>query len=290
VVGEAKPTATNAELASMMVGRAVELTIKKAPAKPGDVALSVKDVYVRSVSGLPMLNGVSFDVRGGEILAIAGVQGNGQTELTEALLGIQPHVTGSITLDGKELLGRSVRRVLDAGVGFVPEDRTEDGLIAGFTIAENLMLDRSEGEPFVKWGALQLDDLAEFATVKLKEYDIRAQGIASHAGTLSGGNQQKVVLARELSRDLRVLVASQPTRGLDVGSIEFVHTQIVATRDAGIPVIVVSTELDEVYALADRIAVMYHGGIIGIVSPKTSREVLGQMMAGELPAGTELAA
>jgi simple sugar transport system ATP-binding protein len=152
------------------------------------------------------------------------------------------------------------------------------------------MLDRSEGEPFVKWGALQLADLAEFATGKLKEYDIRAQGIASHAGTLSGGNQQKVVLARELSRDLRVLVASQPTRGLDVGSIEFVHSQIVATRDAGIPVIVVSTELDEVYALADRIAVMYHGGIIGIVPPTTSRKVLGQMMAGELPAGTELAA
>jgi simple sugar transport system ATP-binding protein len=290
VVGQAKPTASNSELASMMVGRDVELTIKKKPAKPGDVALRVTDLHVRSNNGLAVLDGVSFDVRGGEILAIAGVQGNGQTELTEALLGIQPRVTGSITLDGKPLLGRSVRKVLDAGVGFVPEDRTEDGLIAGFTIAENLMLDRSDGEPFVKWGALQLGDLAEFATTKLKEYDIRAQGIASHAGTLSGGNQQKVVLARELSRDLRVLVASQPTRGLDVGSIEFVHSQIVATRDAGIPVIVVSTELDEVYALADRIAVMYHGGIIGIVPPTTSRKVLGQMMAGELPAGTELAA
>ncbi len=254
------------------------------------MALRVSDLHVRSHTGLPVLDGVSFEVRAGEILAIAGVQGNGQTELTEALLGIQPRVTGSITLDGRELLGRSVRKVLDAGVGFVPEDRTEDGLIAGLTIAENLMLDRSNGEPFVKWGALQLADLAEFATEKLGEYDIRAQGISSHAGTLSGGNQQKVVLARELSRDLRVLVASQPTRGLDVGSIEFVHSQIVATRDSGIPVIVVSTELDEVYALADRIAVMYHGGIIGIVPPTTSREVLGQMMAGELPAGTELAA
>ncbi|HWM34157.1 MAG TPA: ABC transporter ATP-binding protein, partial [Pseudolysinimonas sp.] len=290
VVGQAEPTASNAELASLMVGRAVELTVDKKPATPGEVALRVSDLHVRSHTGLPVLDGVSFEVRAGEILAIAGVQGNGQTELTEALLGIQPRVTGSITLDGRELLGRSVRKVLDAGVGFVPEDRTEDGLIAGFTIAENLMLDRSNGEPFVKWGALQLADLAEFATEKLGEYDIRAQGISSHAGTLSGGNQQKVVLARELSRDLRVLVASQPTRGLDVGSIEFVHSQIVATRDSGIPVIVVSTELDEVYALADRIAVMYHGGIIGIVPPTTSREVLGQMMAGELPAGTELAA
>ncbi|HTE60889.1 MAG TPA: ABC transporter ATP-binding protein, partial [Solirubrobacteraceae bacterium] len=156
VVGQAKPAASNGELASMMVGREVELTVEKSPAKPGEVALRVHDLHVRSNNGLPVLDGVSFDVRAGEILAIAGVQGNGQTELTEALLGIQPRVTGSITLDGKPLLGRSVYRVLDAGVGFVPEDRTEDGLIAGFTIAENLMLDRSDGPPFVRWGSLQL--------------------------------------------------------------------------------------------------------------------------------------
>jgi ABC-type uncharacterized transport system ATPase subunit len=152
------------------------------------------------------------------------------------------------------------------------------------------MLDRSSGEPFARFGALRLDVLSDFASKKLVEYDIRAQSVSSHAGTLSGGNQQKVVLARELSRDLRLLVAAQPTRGLDVGSIEFVHKQIVAARDTGIPVLVVSTELDEVYALADRIAVMYRGGIVGIVPPTTSREVLGQMMAGELPAGTEVAA
>ena len=283
VVGEAAPTASNAELASLMVGRDVTLTIDKAPAKPGEAALVVDNLRVLSPHGIPVVDGLSFDVRAGEILCVAGVQGNGQTELTEALLGLQPRVTGTATLDGRELVGRNVRQVLDAGVGFIPEDRGEDGLVAGFTLAENLMLDRSERPPFVRAGALRLDVLAEFATEKLSEYDIRAQSIGSHAGTLSGGNQQKVVLARELSRELRLLVAAQPTRGLDVGSIEFVHKQIVATRDTGIPVIVVSTELDEVYALADRIAVMYRGGIVGIVPGTTSREALGLMMAGEKP-------
>jgi ABC-type uncharacterized transport system ATPase subunit len=290
VVGEASPTATNTELASLMVGRAVELTVHKDPAKPKEAALVVKDLSVIDAHGQLVVNEVSFEVRAGEILAIAGVQGNGQTELTEALLGLQHRVTGSIRLDGKELRKASVRAVLDAGVGFVPEDRTEDGLIAEFTIAENLMLDRSDGRPFIRGGAIQLAALAEFATDKVAEFDIRAQGIGTHAGRLSGGNQQKVVLARELSRDLRLFVAAQPTRGLDVGSIEFVHTRIIATRDAGTPVVVVSTELDEVVALADRVAVMYRGGIVGIVPGTTSREVLGLMMAGELPAGTELAA
>src|SRR5690606_21762431 len=275
VVGEASPSASNAELASMMVGRAVDLTVDKAPADPGGDAFVVTDLSVIDALDQYVVKDVSFTVRAGEILAIAGVQGNGQTELTEAILGLQPRVSGSITLDGVELVGRSVRRVLDAGVGFVPEDRTEDGLVAEFTIAENLMLDRSTGEPFVKAGTLQLKVLEEFAEAKLEEFDIRAQGIFTPAGRLSGGNQQKVVLARELSRDLRLLVASQPTRGLDVGSIEFVHTRVVEARDSGIPVIVVSTELDEVTALADRIAVMYRGGIVGIVPGDTPREVLG---------------
>jgi simple sugar transport system ATP-binding protein len=273
-----------------MVGRDVSLTISKEPAKPGEAALTVEALRVLSANGIPAVDGLDFEVRAGEILCIAGVQGNGQTELTEALLGLQPRVTGSAILDGRQLVGRTVRQVLDAGVGFVPEDRGEDGLVAGFTIAENLMLDRSEGAPFVRAGSLQLEKLSEFAVEKLGEYDIRAQSVGTHAGTLSGGNQQKVVLARELSRELRLVVAAQPTRGLDVGSIEFVHKQIVAARDTGIPVIVVSTELDEVYALADRIAVMYRGRIVAIVPPTTSREVLGQMMAGELPAGTEIAA
>jgi simple sugar transport system ATP-binding protein len=290
VVGEVSPTATNAEMASLMVGRAVELTVHKKPATPGDAALIVSDLSVIDPIGQLVVNKVSFEVRAGEILAIAGVQGNGQTELTEALLGLQPRVTGSIELDGKPITGLSVRRVLDSGVGFVPEDRNEDGLVGEFTIAENLMLDRSTSEPFVKGGTLQLAYRAEFAEQKVDEFDVRAQGIETKVGRLSGGNQQKVVLARELSRDLRLFVAAQPTRGLDVGSIEFVHKRIVATRDAGLPVIVVSTELDEVAALADRIAVMYRGGIVGIVPGNTSRDVLGLMMAGEHPADAGVAA
>ncbi|MGV3734028.1 MAG: ABC transporter ATP-binding protein [Microcella sp.] len=284
VVGEAEPTATNAEMASLMVGRAVELTVDKAPAQPGDPSLVVQDLVVTDPRGQVLVDHVSFTLHRGEILAIAGVQGNGQTELTEAIMGLQSRVHGSIVLEGNELVGDSTRQVLDAGVGFVPEDRTEDGLVGTFTIAENLMLDRSTGEPFVKWGTLQLEELARFAEERVSEFDVRTQGITQQAGRLSGGNQQKVVLARELSRDLALFVAAQPTRGLDVGSIEFVHKRIVATRDAGIPVIVVSTELDEVAALADRIAVMYRGRIVGIVPGDTPRDVLGLMMAGETPA------
>jgi simple sugar transport system ATP-binding protein len=283
VVGEADPKASNVELASLMVGRPVELSVHKDPAKPGANALEVRDLTVHDVRGVAVVDGISFDVRAGEILAIAGVQGNGQTELTEALLGLQPKASGKIMLDGEQILGRSVRKVIDAGVGFVPEDRNEDGLVAEFTIAENLMLDRSNSKPFVRGGGLQLGYRSDFAREKIKEFDVRAQGIDTYVGRLSGGNQQKVVLARELSRELRLFVAAQPTRGLDVGSIEFVHEQVVAARDAGVPVIVVSTELDEVAALGDRIAVMYRGKIVGIVPGDTSREYLGLMMAGELP-------
>ncbi|TQL48694.1 nucleoside ABC transporter ATP-binding protein [Homoserinimonas aerilata] len=283
VVGEASPTASNAELASLMVGRAVDLTVDKGESKPGAPALIVEGLSVVDPLGHVVVKNISFDVRAGEVLAIAGVQGNGQTELTEALMGMQSRVTGSIRLDGEEISRKSIRKILDAGVGFVPEDRNEDGLVAEFTVAENLMLDRSTGEPFVKWGNLQRGFRDDFAREKVTEFDIRTQGIDTHAGRLSGGNQQKVVLARELSRELRMLVAAQPTRGLDVGSIEVVHTRIIETRDSGIPVIVVSTELDEVTALADRILVMYRGGIIGIVPGDTPRDVLGLMMAGEAP-------
>ncbi|GGF00474.1 ABC transporter ATP-binding protein [Mycetocola zhadangensis] len=285
VVGEASPTASNSELAALMVGRAVELTVHKETARPGAASLVVRNLDVIDPLGLKVVNNVSFEVHEGEILAIAGVQGNGQTELTEAILGLQPRVTGDITLNGEKLTGLSVRKILNAGVGFVPEDRTEDGLVGEFTIAENLMLDRSDAPPFVRRGNLQLGYLAEFAQEKKDEFDIRAQSITTMAGRLSGGNQQKVVLARELSRDLKLFVASQPTRGIDVGSIEFVHKRMVETRDAGIPVIVVSTELDEVVALADRIAVMYRGSIVGIVPGNTPRDILGLMMAGENPTG-----
>ncbi len=290
VVGEAEPTASNAELASLMVGRSVELTVDREPAEGGEAGLVVEDLTVTDVRGQHVVEDVSLAVRRGEILGIAGVQGNGQTELTEALLGLQERVAGSVVLDGRPLTGLPVRRVLQAGVGFIPEDRQEDALVSEFSIAENLILDRSDGAPFVRGGGLQRRTLAEFARDTVRRFDVRAQGIETRVGRLSGGNQQKVVLARELSRDLRLLVAAQPTRGLDVGSIEFVHERIVATRDAGVPVVVVSTELDEILALSDRIAVMYRGRIVGVVPGGTDREVLGLMMAGEVPAGTRMAA
>jgi simple sugar transport system ATP-binding protein len=290
VVGEASPTASNSELAALMVGRSVELVVDKAPATPGEAALVVEDLTVTDADGIVLVDDVSFTVRRGEVLAIAGVQGNGQTELTEAIMGLEPVRSGRITLDGLEVTGRSVKQILDAGVGFVPEDRKEDGLVGEFTIAENLMLDRADAAEFVRAGTIRAAERDTFADEKIAEFDIRTPGRTTAAGRLSGGNQQKIVLARELSRPLRLFVAAQPTRGIDVGSIEFVHKRIVETRDSGVPVIVVSTELDEVVALADRIAVMYRGTIVGIVPASTPRDVLGLMMAGELPAGTELAA
>ena len=280
VVGEADPKSTANELASMMVGRAVDLDVEKAAAKPGQPTFKVQGLSAWNHSGTKVLDDINFEIHEGEILVIAGVQGNGQTELTEAIIGMHGKTAGSIQLDGRELIGKNVKQVLDLGVGFVPEDRTEDGLVAEFTIAENLMLDRSDRKPFARGLNIDLGYLKKFALEKLKQFDVRAQGIESKASQLSGGNQQKVVLARELSRELRLFVASQPTRGLDVGSIEFVHEQIVATRDSGIPVLIVATELDEATQLGDRIAVMYKGKIVGIVPSDTPRATLGQMMAG----------
>ncbi len=285
VVGTAEPTATSVELASLMVGRPVELTVQKQPSVRTDNELVIEHLTVLDEQGIAVVDDLSLTVHGGEVVCIAGVQGNGQTEFTEAILGLQRRATGSIRLNGVELLGRTVRDVLDSGVGFVPEDRKVDGLVGEFSIAENLMLDRYLGDPFVQRGSIVRGARDEFAQERLGAFDIRAQSIQTPVGTLSGGNQQKVVLARELSRPLQLFVASQPTRGLDVGSIEFVHAQVIATRDAGIPVIVVSTELDEVVGLADRIAVMYGGGVVGVVPADTSRDDLGIMMAGELPEG-----
>ncbi|KNY06358.1 ABC transporter ATP-binding protein [Microbacterium sp. GCS4] len=280
IVGEASPTASNSELASLMVGRAVELTVQKDAPRLGDGGLEVEGLRVLTPSGAIVVDDVAFTVRPGEVLAIAGVQGNGQTELVEAIVGLAARVEGSITLDGTQLVGKSVRAILDTGVGFVPEDRNEDGLVGGFSVAENLILDRSDDQAFSRGGTIRRAALEEFAKERISEYDIRTQGPHTPAGTLSGGNQQKVVIAREMSRELRLLVAAQPTRGVDVGSIEFIHKRIIETRDAGVPVVVVSTELDEVAALADRIAVMYRGSIVGIVPGDTPRETLGLMMAG----------
>ncbi|WNM28039.1 ABC transporter ATP-binding protein [Demequina capsici] len=280
VVGTAAPTASQEELASLMVGRDVSMTVDKTPAKPGKVVLRVDDMSVVDPEGIARLKHVSFDVRAGEILAIAGVQGNGQTELTEALLGVIPTTSGIALLDNEIITGMSIKDVLMSGMGFVPEDRTEDGLVADFTIANNLILDLHDKEPYSKGLALRPKVIEEQAVRHVEQFDIRTTSVEATAGSLSGGNQQKVVLARELSRSLKLLIASQPTRGLDVGSIEFVHKRIIAERDAGAAVIIVSSELDEVLALADRIAVMYHGQIVGIVPPDTDRDTLGLMMAG----------
>ncbi|NTW39388.1 MAG: ABC transporter ATP-binding protein [Cellulomonadaceae bacterium] len=290
VVGTATPQDSEVALASLMVGRTVDLGVDKAPAAPGDATFRVRDLTVIDPVGSRVVDNISFDVRRGEILAIAGVQGNGQSELAETILGLRHATAGSITLDGDELLGKSVDDVLRAGVGFVPEDRSTDGLISSFSIAENLILDLHGQPPFARAGSLNPRRVAENADQRVGEFDVRLTSIQDPISTLSGGNQQKVVLAREMSRPLRLFVASQPTRGLDVGSIEFVHKRIVAERDNGTPVIIVSTELDEVLALADRIAVMYRGGIVGIVEAGTSRDVLGLMMAGAPLADAERAA
>ena len=280
VVSEASPKATAGELASLMVGREVDLDTKKKTAKLGAETLVVKNLTVLDDRNQQMVDGISFSVNDGEILAIAGVQGNGQTELAEAILGLRKIHSGSITVAGKDLTKSNVRQVLEAGVGYIPEDRKKDGLVGEFTIAENLMLDGSFGKPFAKGVQIDFAKRDEIASKLIQEFDIRTPSAGTFAKQLSGGNQQKVVVAREMSRDLRVLIASQPTRGVDVGSIEFIHEQIVAARDAGKTVVIISTELDEVLALADRIAVMYRGRIVGIVDAKTTREKLGKMMAG----------
>jgi simple sugar transport system ATP-binding protein len=263
-----------------MVGRAVSLTLDKAPATPGEVTFAVKDLTVRAANGQRVVDGLSFGIARGEILAVAGVQGNGQTELTEAIMGLQEHVSGSITLHGEELLGRSVREVIKEGVGFVPEDRSVEGLVGTFSVAENLILNRYDEAPFARGLTMRPGVIEKNALEKIAEYDVRTQSASAAAGTLSGGNQQKVVMAREFSRPLKLFIASQPTRGVDVGSIEFLHKRIVAERDGGTPVMIVSTELDEVLELADRIAVLYRGRLMGIVPGNTSRDVLGLMMAG----------
>ncbi len=285
VVGHATPESTETELASLMVGRSVTLAIDKGAADPGDVSLTMKNVSVLSPTGVTLIDHLNLDVRRGEILCIAGVQGNGQSELAEAIVGLVNVDAGSITLEGKDLASLNVRQRLRAGIGFVPEDRSTDGVVSSFSIAENLILDLYKSEPFAKGVSMNPAAVRDNADVRTQEFDVRFTSTSDAISTLSGGNAQKVVLARELSRPLKLLIASQPTRGLDVGSIEFVHQRIVEERDKGTPVLIVSTELDEVIALADRVAVMYRGKVVGIVdaaaSPDgVSRDVLGLMMAG----------
>ena len=280
VVGAVSPQTSEGELASMMVGRAVDLAPDKYEHKMGGPILEVKNLTVRDAIGTSIVKGVNFHVNAGEVLAVAGVQGNGQSELARALINLEEHIEGSILLDGKEIRGSSIKHSLHAGIAFIPESRELDGVIGSFSIAENLILDLHEQAPYSKGINLSAKTMQSEAEKRVTEFDIRTQSIMDSVSTLSGGNKQKVVIARELSRPIKVLVASQPTRGLDVGSIEFVHERILAERDAGRGVILFSTELDEVMALADRIAVMYRGEILDIVDSNVSREELGLLMAG----------
>jgi simple sugar transport system ATP-binding protein len=267
----------------MMVGRDVQLVVDKPPAKPGEVSLRIAGLTVKDDRGSVTVDDLSLDVHAGEIVGLAGVQGNGQEELVESLLGVRQPESGSITLNGANLVGRTPKAVLADGLGYVPEDRQHDGLVGPFTVAENLVLDMYDRSPFGSGVGLRLAEIRRNARARVAEFDIRTPSVDATANTLSGGNQQKVVLAREMSRPLKMFVASQPTRGVDVGAQEFIHKRIIAERDNGTPVVIVSTELDEVLALSDRIAVIYRGRIIGVLPGGASRDEVGLMMAGVAP-------
>jgi simple sugar transport system ATP-binding protein len=280
VVGTVQPSASQEEMASLMVGRPVDLTVNKADGKPGKTILEMVDLNVLDTTGRALASKINLTVSAGEVVAVAGVQGNGQSELAEAIVGLREHLTGSIKLSGNELIGRSVDECLKAGIAYVPESRELDGLISSFSITENLILDTHSEAPYSK-GIFYKPAMAhQVALERIKEFDIRAQSANDPASSLSGGNKQKVVLARELSRPVELVVVCQPTRGLDVGSIEFVHQRLISERDSGRAVLLFSTELDEVFALADRIAIMYRGEIIAIVPATASREEVGLYMAG----------
>jgi ABC-type uncharacterized transport system ATPase subunit len=286
VVGSVAPTTSESELAAMMVGRDVNLTVHKEASTAGDDVLEIRNLIVRDDRGLAVVNDVSLDIRAGEIMALAGVQGNGQTELVEALAGMRRVESGTITLRGRDVTNEKPRQMLDHGLGHIPEDRQRNGLVLSMTVADNLVLNTPRRAPFARRGTRNLAAVNENAQKQVKDFDIRTTSIRELVSSLSGGNQQKVIVARELSRPLQFLVASQPTRGLDVGSIEYVHRQIVNQRNEGLGVLIVSSELDEVLALADRIAVMHQGKITGVVDPSTSRETIGLLMAGSTVAAT----
>lgn len=282
VVGATTPAETNEqELATMMVGRDVQLEVSKTPSEPGAPVLKVDDLDIRDDRQVKVVNGVSFEVRAKEILAIAGVQGNGQTELIEALTGLRKVEAGTVTLEGEDVTGVSPAKLFKMNVAHIPEDRQADGMIGAFSIADNLVLNTYRGRPFSKGIRIDRSAIQESATKLVEDFDIRTPSADLAASTLSGGNQQKMIVAREFTHSQRLLIASQPTRGLDVGSIQYIHARIVAQRDDGAGVLLVSSELDEIMALADRIAVMCAGEIIGILDrADATREKIGRLMAG----------
>jgi simple sugar transport system ATP-binding protein len=272
--------ATEASLARAMVGRDVLLRVEKAPPQTGDVLLSIDDLHVRDDRGIEKVRGVSFDVRAGEIVGLAGVDGNGQTELIDAITGLMKTESGTIKVAGRELRDASARQMLDAGVGHIPEDRQRRGLVLEFSIAENIALHDYAKAPSAKWGWLFPKRLLARARGLIREFDVRGGGPLAPAGALSGGNQQKVVAAREISRDPKVLIAAQPTRGLDVGAIEYLHRRLVTERDEGRAVLLVSLELEEIFSLSDRILVIYEGKIVGEHTGDVSEQQIGLEMLG----------
>lgn len=268
-------------LAEYMVGRDVELTVSKGAAQPGNVYLETQEIIILDDRHQTAVDGISFSVRAGEILGIAGVQGNGQTELVEAITGLRSIASGNIWIDGQCSTTNSPRQITELGVGHIPEDRQRDGLVLDSPISTNMVLCSYYLPPFAKGVQLQFDTIDSAARKNVEKFDVRTSGIKAHARTLSGGNQQKLIVARELSRPLKLLVASQPTRGLDVGSLEFVHKQIVQMRDEGVAVLLISTELDEILALSDRIVVMFEGKITRpLGADQNNKEQLGLLMAG----------
>ncbi len=272
---------SQADLARMMVGRPVLLRVEKQPAKPGGVRLKVEDLVVSDDRHQVAVNGVSLEVRAGEIVGIAGVEGNGQNELVDAISGLRMAKEGHVFIDGRDFTRRSTRLRLREGLSVIPADRHKEGIILELPIADNLVLEDYDRRPFARWIVRQLRAVTEYASRLIKQFDIRTSGPEAMASSLSGGNQQKVVVARELGTEPMVLVACQPTRGIDVGSIEFIHQQIVAQRDKGLAVLLVSSELDEVLSLSDRIAVMYRGRIVALVEgADADRDRIGLLMAG----------
>jgi ABC-type uncharacterized transport system ATPase subunit len=285
MVGTTTPAESDERaLASMMVGREIILTVPKNPPNPNDVILDVENLVVMGDQDSVAVEGVSFQVFGGEIVGVAGVQGNGQTELVQALTGLRKPLTGTINISGVDVTSSSPRTITETGSAHIPEDRQQDGLVLSYSIADNLILNTYYLTPNAKGLVLQEKVIQESASDLVVEYDVRTPSIITPAGNLSGGNQQKVIVARELSRPVKLTIASQPTRGLDVGSIEYIHRRLVEKRDQGAAVFVVSAELDEVMSLADRIIVMFDGKIMGVVSAdQATKEDLGLMMAGVHP-------
>ncbi len=293
VVGTADPKqATQGELASMMVGREVLLRVEKAPATPGEMVLEIENLNALDDRKLPAVRDLSLELHTGEILGVAGVQGNGQTELVEVITGLREAESGHIRMKGRDITHVNPRQVIETGVAHVPEDRQKNGMVASFPITDNMVLQTYHKEPFSRGLVRQDRAIDENADEQVHKYDVRTPSIHANIGTLSGGNQQKAIIAREFSRESKLLIVAQPTRGVDVGSIEFIHKQIVAMRDAGTAVLLVSTELDEILSMSDRIAVMYAGRIVGTLdAADADRESIGLLMAGitgDAQPGTEV--